>query len=156
LLVLSFVSVQTVPQETIEHEVLGIVEAFVAELGGPRAVGLDDSLDRDLGIGSLERVELLLRLERALDVRFPDAVLAEAESPRDLARAVLAGAAEAPERVGQARAPLAPSVPAPPAARTLVDVLRWHADAHPDRPHVFLRLESGSAPSRPPPRWGAR
>src|SRR6266508_980514 len=147
LLVSSFVSVQTearqVPRETIDHEVLAVVEAFVAELGGPRAVGLDDSLDRDLGIGSLERVEPLLRLERALDVRFPDAVLAEAESPRDLIRAARAGSVETPERVGEARAPLAPGVPAPAAARTLVDVLRWHADAHPDRLHVFLRLESG-------------
>jgi hypothetical protein len=39
LLVPSFVSVQTVPRETIDHEVLAIVEAFVAELGGPHAVG---------------------------------------------------------------------------------------------------------------------
>ena len=45
------------------------------ELGGPPARGairLDDALDRDLGIGSLERVELLLRIEKELGVRLSD------------------------------------------------------------------------------------
>ena len=60
-----------------------MLEALLAELGGPRAgsrVALDDSLERDLGLGSLERVELLVRIERAIGVRLPDAVVAEATS----------------------------------------------------------------------------
>ncbi len=54
---------------------LALVDAFVSELGSTPVrgrVALDDVLDRDLGIGSLERVELLARLEEAFDVRFPD------------------------------------------------------------------------------------
>lgn len=53
------------------QQVLDIVGRLVAELGGAgtRTPALDDSLERDLGINSLERVELLLRLERALGVR---------------------------------------------------------------------------------------
>jgi acyl carrier protein len=54
--------------------VLALAEAFVAELGSTPVrgrVALDDVLDRDLGIGSLERVELLARLEDAVtDDRF--------------------------------------------------------------------------------------
>jgi hypothetical protein len=45
----------------IEGRVLGVVAGLVDELGGlpaGRAPALDDSLDRDLGLGSLERVEL--------------------------------------------------------------------------------------------------
>ena len=71
----------------VARDVLGIVSGLVDELGGrsgDRPVGLDDALDRDLGIGSLERVELLLRLEQRFGVRLPDAVMAEAVSPRDL------------------------------------------------------------------------
>ncbi len=68
----------------IEREILELVEALIAELGGARAgsrVALDDSLERDLGLGSLERVELLVRIERAFGVRLPDAVMAEAATP---------------------------------------------------------------------------
>ena len=45
-------------------------------------------LDRDLGLGSLERVELLARLETAFNVRLPDRVVAEANTPEDLAKAL--------------------------------------------------------------------
>ncbi|MBI4588937.1 MAG: AMP-binding protein [Candidatus Rokubacteria bacterium] len=132
---------------TIEHEVLDIVGRLVAELGGVStrgAVGLDDSLDRDLALGSLERVELLLRLERAFGVRLPDAVMAGAESPRDLARAILAAEPAVPERVPEPRAPLAPGARAPATAGTLTEVLGWHAEAHPARVHIFLREQDGS------------
>src|SRR5512144_86064 len=76
-----------------EQRVLDIVRELVLELGGPaalRRVALDDSLDRDLGIGSLERVELLLRIEKELGVRLADDVMEDAASPRDLVTAVLA------------------------------------------------------------------
>jgi acyl carrier protein len=54
---------QPADPQLVEREVLGIVGGLVAELGGARtAPTLHDSLDRDLGISSLERVELLLRI----------------------------------------------------------------------------------------------
>jgi len=133
-------------RRTIEREVLDIVGRLVAELGRPPtrgAVGLDDSLDRDLGIGSLERVELLLRLEHTFGVRLPDAVMAGAESPRDLAGALLAAEPSLPEPVPEARAPLGRGRWAPASARTLPEVLRWHAEADPGRVHIFLREEDG-------------
>ena len=49
---------------------------------------LEASLERDLGLGSLERVELLARLERTFAVRFPDRLVAEAETPADLVKAI--------------------------------------------------------------------
>ena len=134
-------------RDEIERRVLEIVEGLVAELSGPaprRPATLHDSLDRDLAIDSLERVELLLRLEQAFGVRLADAVMAGAESPRDLADAIRAAAPMVVERAPAAQAPIGPAVAAPPDARTLVEVLHWHVQVHPDRAHIFLRREDGS------------
>jgi fatty-acyl-CoA synthase len=124
----------------------GIVAALAAELGGPgrgRPVALDDALDRDLGIGSLERVELLLRLEQAFGVRLPDAAMAEAVSPRDLATAVVLAGPALPETMAVSGPLVGAGRPAPDSARTLVEVLAWHAQTHPERTHIFLRREDG-------------
>jgi 1-acyl-sn-glycerol-3-phosphate acyltransferase len=130
----------------LEARVLEIVTGLTAELQGalaPATIALDQSLERDLAIGSLERVELLLRLEQAFGVRLSDAAMMEAETPGDLARAVLTagplGAAQVPERVGALSAASA----APASAGTLIDALRWHVERSPERVHVFLGDEHG-------------
>ena len=134
--------------EAIKRAVLDVVGGLVAELAPPRAgeaIGLDDSLDYDLGLGSLERVELLLRLGQRFGVVLPDPIVASASTPRDLARAVATAMPALPEDSSTApRAPLAPGMAAPDSARLLTDVLRWHAEHHPERPHLFLRQEDGS------------
>ena len=130
----------------VERQVLDVVGALVAELGGPparTAIKLDDSLDRDLGIGSLERVELLVRLEHVSGVRLPDAVMADAGTPRDLASAILAAEPSRPETVQLPHPLSGPGVPASASARTLSEVLAWHAEATPERIHIFLRTEDG-------------
>jgi 1-acyl-sn-glycerol-3-phosphate acyltransferase len=136
-----------VEHDTVERRVLELVEGLMAELGGPalgRPVRPQDSLDRDLGIGSLERVELLLRLEQEFGVRLADPVMADAESPRDLVQAIRDAAPGAVERPPETQIPIGPGASAPGDARTLVEVLRWHADTHPERVHIFLRQEGGS------------
>jgi fatty-acyl-CoA synthase len=133
--------------------VLDVVRSLVAELDPARtarAIGLDDSLTRELALGSLERVELLMRLEQATGVRLEEAVLAEADSPRQLLDALIAHA-DAPVSVDgfgttdQTPAALdqGPGRVASTSARTLVEVLRWHAEATPDRVHIYLREEEG-------------
>jgi 1-acyl-sn-glycerol-3-phosphate acyltransferase len=130
----------------VARDVLGIVSVLVDELGGrsgDRPVGLDDALDRDLGIGSLERVELLVRLEQRYGVRLPDAVMEEAVSPRDLVTAIQGAEPPGVEAVPPPRSPIGEATPAPAGARSLVDALAWHAQASPERVHVFLRDEDG-------------
>jgi 1-acyl-sn-glycerol-3-phosphate acyltransferase len=131
----------------VEREVLELVAALVSELGGPRArtrIGLDDTLERDLGLGSLERVELLVRLERAFGVRLPDAVMAEAVSPRDLVTALLSGEAAAAEGIPERAALALPGLAAPPSTDSLVEALRWHAQRSPERINVHLREDDGT------------
>jgi 1-acyl-sn-glycerol-3-phosphate acyltransferase len=139
----------------VERRVLDIVEGLVHELGGPAARGaiaLDASLDRDLGIGSLERVELLVRVEKDLGVRLADTVMEEVASVRDLVAAVLAATPRLPEALPAPRPPLATAAVAPPRARTLIEVLEWHATAHPDRVHIVL---SGQNEQEQPITYGA-
>ena len=77
----------------LERRVIEVVTELVEELRGGQSspVTLRDSLERDLGISSLERVELLIRLERAFGVRVGDAAMTTAESPADLVTAILDG-----------------------------------------------------------------
>ena len=134
-------------RRSVEQRVLGIVAGLVAEVGGParaRTPGPEDLLDRDLGLGSLERVELLLRIETAFGLRLPDAVMADAATPRDLAKAVRQGAPRGAEAEPERIALPGPGVAAPESAATLVEVLAWQAEAHPERVHVVLRGEDGA------------
>lgn len=131
----------------LEREVLALVTRLVHELRGPAggSVALDQSLERELGISSLERVELMTRLERAFGVRLPDAVMAGAESPRALVTALRAARTQdVVTEPAEARTLLtAEALSPPPSARTLVEALRWHVDQHPERQHLVLREEDG-------------
>jgi 1-acyl-sn-glycerol-3-phosphate acyltransferase len=134
--------------ERVEQQVLEIVHGLVAELGGrvTHRPALDDLLDRDLGISSLERVELLLRLERAFDVRLADSVMAEAENPKALVAAILRGSSASTEELETLRVAEPPPEgrAAPGSTRSLLDALRWHAERTPDRTHVYLRRDDGT------------
>jgi 1-acyl-sn-glycerol-3-phosphate acyltransferase len=137
---------QVAERGAVERRALEIVDGFVRELGtlpSRGSVAPGDALDRDLGIGSLERVELFLRLEEAFGVRLGDAVMAEAETCQDLVAALLAGKAAVPEALPAREPAPAAGLPAPASARTLPEVLRWHAEREPDRVHILLRLEDG-------------
>ncbi len=71
--------------------VLELIHELLTELGSHRGLkSLDSraSLERDLGLGSLERVELLSRMEKDFEVRLPDNLLREAETVSDLATAL--------------------------------------------------------------------
>lgn len=78
----------------IEAQVLGIIRDLLRELGNPAAsptLKASAILDTDLGLGSIERVELLSRLERTLGMPIPEAAIAESKTVEDVI-AALAGA----------------------------------------------------------------
>ncbi|NJD34217.1 MAG: AMP-binding protein, partial [Betaproteobacteria bacterium] len=132
---------QAVDQST---QLLSLVDRLVAEVrpGGRSAATLDSKLDRDLGLDSLARVELLTRIEQAFAVRLDDAVLGAVETPRDLLMAIAAAAPAAAETHLDRpawQAPEAVEELSPDSAATLVEILQWHARRHPERPHVLFQ-----------------
>ena len=149
LRILPMAVTQAATSSIVADRVIDIVAGLVTELAGT-GVGrpaLDDSLDRELGITSLERVELLLRLEQAFGVRLPDSVMAEAATPQDLVTAILHAAPPVAESAPPVQATAqTPAVQAamPTAARSLVEALRWHAERTPDRIHIHLRNDDGT------------
>ncbi|WP_081857956.1 AMP-binding protein [Thiomonas sp. FB-Cd] len=106
---------------------------------------LDSSLDRDLGFDSLARVELILRIENAFSVRLPENTLALAETPRDLLNAVKAAGkvtSLAPAVVLE-RNRSEPDQGQPLDASTLLDVLDWHLQRHPNRGQIVVLSDAG-------------
>ena len=121
---------------------LAIIDGLAAESrpGFELRATLDSSLERDLGLDSLARVELISRIEDGFGVRLPEDTLSRAETPRDLLNA-LRSAGAAAHATGEAhavQAPLARVEGLPSAAMTLVEALEWHVEAHPDRLHVLF------------------
>ncbi|MGH6640487.1 MAG: AMP-binding protein, partial [Polaromonas sp.] len=143
---------QTLGGELPLGPLLLIVERTLRDLQADAPVALrvtlNSSLDRDLALDSLARMELLLRIERAFGVALPEDTLARAETVRDLLSAVQRVLhASSPERRGaEALAGLAPRLASsgetvsgvPLGATTLLEVLDWHVRAHPDQTQIVL------------------
>ena len=132
-----------------DEALLELIAAMSKELGaGARSpeVRLDSSLERDLGFDSLARMELLSRIEARFDCSFPEALLAEAETPRDLVR----GLGTSPPPPGASPAPQTGLSPGagrlvPDHVETLTDALRWQADNHGGSTHIRLLDDQGQA-----------
>ncbi|UCE77376.1 MAG: AMP-binding protein, partial [Gammaproteobacteria bacterium] len=110
-----------------------------------QSITLDSSFEKDIGLDSLARVELIARVEKHFRLALPERTFAEVETPRDLLRALLG--AQAPRRAAAATPEVVarPSVPsaAPATAQTLIEVLDWHVAEHPDRAHIQLYEDQG-------------
>src|SRR5437667_1923599 len=124
--------------QPIDPNRLLAVVAEVAREARPHVdayVALDSSLERDLGLDSLARVELVLRLEREFAASLPEQALASSETPRDLLRFVLASAGQAPQSADRTVASLvqAEGVRPPDQAKTLTEALEYHVERQPER-----------------------
>lgn len=132
-------------------QVQTLVEEANPSLAARVRVELHSSLDRDLGLDSLSRVELIARLERRYAVRLPEQLVAEAQTPAELLSALGAAAQSlAPEFPGAAPVPAMADggagealVPLPAATSSLVQALAWHGEHAPRRAHVHLYGEDG-------------
>ena len=79
-------------QDLREQDLIMVVAALVRELHPQRFKFIDvrpsSRIERDLGIDSLGRTELILRIERAFRVRLPAQTIGEAETVHDLVQAL--------------------------------------------------------------------
>ena len=129
---------------SVEERVLETVRELLTELGWRRSgqnVTLLSSFERDLGLGSLERVELLVRCEARFNARLPDEVAQHADTPGEWVQALLEGArghTETAQNRYRIQQPAREAPPAPESATNWVEVLRRHADLEPDRVHIHL------------------
>lgn len=135
-------SEQAGPNTTADR-LLQLAAAMLRELrpGAPlQPVHLDDRIERDLGLDSLSRVELVLRIEHAFGIRLPERLATAARTPRDLLDAI----AQAEPAAGVVPLPPVPVplpepiVGTPEVAATIIEAFRWHLERHPDREHITL------------------
>lgn len=123
---------------------LEIVSQLLAEIHPDRkdqvTPSLDSSLDRDLGLDSLSRVELLARTEQTFNVTFSEQILVTVDTVRDLLRAILGASTALADVVPHEAAAITLDRvdDTPLTAETLVEVVEWHVENHPDRPHIHF------------------
>jgi fatty-acyl-CoA synthase len=140
----------------VKSQTLLTVRQLLAELDNSRGIqelaarGGAAHLEGDLGLGSLERVELMVRLGTVCGVRLPDRVVAEADTVQDLVEALLrdSGApvdrADPPGEVAGVSPALAPRAGLEQqirAAETLTEILRLRGLGEPERAHIQLYEE---------------
>lgn len=135
--------------DAISNELLRIAAQLTLEMhpnrSGGAPVRLDSRLDRDLGLDSLGRVELLSRIERSFEVSLPEQVLGSAETLRDLLRALSAMQEKLRPTLVTAQRLNAPEAAemVSETASTLLEVLDRHCQAHPERTHIIFYDDSG-------------
>ena len=134
----------------MRERVLEEIRALLQELGSAGALPMLNGkslLEGDLGLGSLERVELMARLENAFGVRIDDRAATQANTPDDLVDAVCAAPENSAEIAGASA--LRASVTSHKlhrtaeeagvaSAQTLLDVLRYRASHDAERTHLLI------------------
>jgi 1-acyl-sn-glycerol-3-phosphate acyltransferase len=129
---------------------LALLEALASEVHrrppASRAT-LDTDIERDLGLDSLARVELLARMERHFGVVIPEEGFIEARTPARLlellAQSRDRGDSQPAAMTVPAPLPDAAAVTLPLDAHTLVEVLEWHAARVPERVHIRFYEDDG-------------
>jgi fatty-acyl-CoA synthase len=141
---------------SIKAQTLETVQQLLVELGAARGLeelaarGAASHLERELGLGSLERVELMVRLGNVTGTRLADGVMAEAETVQDLFDALLRDhppVDSAPAGRGAIEVASLRPVHASTNARleekirgaeSLTEILRLRGVAEPRREHIHL------------------
>ena len=137
--------------------VRSVADELRPQAGLAASLGLDHSLERDYGLDSLARVELIARIDHDLGVSLSEAALTEAETPRDLLRFITQTGRRGVDPADPAdpiRQPLVEPGPAtndlsepypPDSLQTLVDVFEWHLQRQPERVLITLYEDADSS-----------
>lgn len=136
------------PQNTAQ-QLLQVVSKLVNELHPnselQQTIMLTSSLDRDLGFDSLGRVELIHRVENTFSVRLSDNSFATVETVADLLKVILSsqGCEQVFDHEVLTSLSGAEVNQVPYNEKTLVDVLQWHLQRHPQRQLIEIYKDSG-------------
>ncbi len=132
-------------RQVIKDQVLKVTRELLVELDRERALRIlspDSSIQRDLGIDSLSKVELFHRLETTLQIRMSESVLSEAETVNDLINAIMAADTSIQIVSGMKAFEITESHYNSATASNLVEILYQLAQKEPERPHVYLQGEN--------------
>ncbi|MCG8028112.1 MAG: AMP-binding protein [Candidatus Thiodiazotropha taylori] len=127
--------------EVTADALLDLIQGLIDEMPAaedqrPR-LDLECRLERDLGLDSLARTELISRINKRFNLLMPDEALL-AETPRTLLILMTQVAGLPVTQATEARPSLPDSdVPFPTTASTLMEVLSWHLHHQPQRVHIF-------------------
>jgi len=132
----------------VEAQLIAMTETFLAELGrerAQRALSKDASLQKDLTIDSLGKVELFHRIEAFYEVELSESVMIQADSLTQLAQAII----DAKSSTGTTKpkgfvAKEQETHFDPLQAKTLVEVLLKRAAKEPNRVHIFYQDDAGN------------
>ena len=122
----------------VETELLSLTQQFLYQAGiGIRKAQLNISLQKHLGLSSLDRLELFLEIEKAFQFHFTDAMLAEIDTLRDVVDLLCTQSFRIQEYY---------SIPKkekhsvdPERAQTLTELLMLYAHKEPERQHIFFQ-----------------
>jgi 1-acyl-sn-glycerol-3-phosphate acyltransferase len=139
-----------------QNKALNLLKELIGDLGAELhwpssrllTITLNTSLDRDLGLDSLSRVELAGRVERRFGVVLGEQMFLRIDTVADLLAAITSAPtyenspstseplAEITQRMGLS------DIEIPITARTIIEVLQWHAQRNPTRVHsIFMKSE---------------
>lgn len=133
-------------ESEIENHLVSIIRSFISEFKAERvlsAVSLHASLDRDLGIDSLGRVELFLRIEKGFNIILPESLMAEVDTVKDILKAIQTAKPDTTKIEREFVTKLEAARFDPSSVSSLVEVLIKHAASDPKRPHIYLANERG-------------
>lgn len=131
----------------LEVQIAEIVREFLRDTGKDRlaeSVTPKSSFQTDLGLSSLDLVELVVRVESKLDIEVPDEVAEEADTALAWAKAIREGSESAATKSAyRIVPPTGEPTELPVDATDLIDVLHWHAEHAHGRVHAHI-LNEGS------------
>ncbi len=106
------------------------------------------TFDKDLGLDSLAKVELLDRVEHTFNIKFKAEVFNLVNTPNDLVREITRASKKSSDKDKsqqiESETEDTQELPSPKQAETLLDVLAWHSDRSPERKHIRFYQEKGN------------
>lgn len=133
--------------DQIAKQLLVITRQFLAEMKAQRAadaVSLNAVLDKELGIGSLEKAELLSRIEKNFGVTLSEQSLAKSQTLNDLLSAIQEAKPTVTFSSGQFMPQMQAAGVDPTSAETLTALLKQYADSEPERAHIYFQDDLGN------------
>ncbi len=131
----------------VESRLIKITYDFLTELKSKKIekeLSLKDSLEHDLGLGSLEQAELFRRIENEFAVQIPDVQLAKIISLQDFISALQQVVPIVQKEKKKFYFPFGPSRIDPNSTETLIDLLFQYGQLEPERPHIYLPDDYGN------------